>query len=452
MAQVIDHDIQDTINRTLELSKNMGAEESEIVISSSESFSIKTEDQTVSEYKVTDARVLGVRVFKDNRVGISYTEDLSTSALEFTIKAALDQAVVTKEDPHQKLSAEKSQSFHEARKEYLIDDPTTTEEKIAFALDLEKQMKGSNSKVRNCPYNGYGDSTSSTVLANSKGLLSSWKERSCSCYTSGLFEDNGKESMYYEYSIGRQVSDLEPEKIVKEVEVIGADLLKGEALSTGDYDIIFSPSLLSSFLGTFTHLYSAKSALENLNPWKEKRGTSVAAKAFTLRDLPHYRDAFTQTPFDDEGFPVRDLTLIEQGVLQNFWHNSSTANEMNEKNNFHASRGARGPLSVGPHLLVVDPGKNTEDQVKDGDYFEIVSLQGLGSGSDPMSGQFSFGASGYLKNGDEIKQVVRGVTVSGNFFDVLRNIKQMGNQTRTDSQRSMFAPMIRFGGMRVGGK
>jgi PmbA protein len=57
-----------------------------------------------------------------------------------------------------------------------------------------------------------------------------------------------------------------------------------------------------------------------------------------------------------------------------------------------------------------------------------------------------------LKKGDEIIQAVKGVTVSGNYFKVLKEIKGMGDTIHPDSQKTFFAPLIVFGGMTVGGQ
>ena len=68
-----------------------------------------------------------------------------------------------------------------------------------------------------------------------------------------------------------------------------------------------------------------------------------------------------------------------------------------------------------------------------------------------MSGDFSFGASGYLvENGKRI-QAVNGVTVAGNFYKMLNNINSLGNEILASSGRSFFAPLVRFEALTVAG-
>ena len=89
--------------------------------------------------------------------------------------------------------------------------------------------------------------------------------------------------------------------------------------------------------------------------------------------------------------------------------------------------------------------------VKKDKYFEVIKMQGLHSGADSISGNFSFGASGYLKEGDEIIQAVSGITVSGNFFSLLKEIKDIGNVTHGTTSLDFFSPIIRFAGLRIAG-
>ena len=78
-------------------------------------------------------------------------------------------------------------------------------------------------------------------------------------------------------------------------------------------------------------------------------------------------------------------------------------------------------------------------------------MTGLHSGSNAISGDFSFGASGYLcKDGERI-QAVRGITVAGNFYEMLNKISMIGNQQNWDEGRSALMPSIRFSDVAISG-
>ena len=50
--------------------------------------------------------------------------------------------------------------------------------------------------------------------------------------------------------------------------------------------------------------------------------------------------------------------------------------------------------------------------------------------ANPISGDFSFGASGLLIENGEITRPVRGVTVAGNIQDLLQHIEAVGDDRR----------------------
>ena len=86
-----------------------------------------------------------------------------------------------------------------------------------------------------------------------------------------------------------------------------------------------------------------------------------------------------------------------------------------------------------------------------GEYLEVTDLSGLHSGANPISGNFSFGASGYLcKDGERI-QAVRGITVAGNFYEMLNKISMIGNKQHWNEGRTTLMPSIRFSDIAISG-
>ena len=75
----------------------------------------------------------------------------------------------------------------------------------------------------------------------------------------------------------------------------------------------------------------------------------------------------------------------------------------------------------------------------------------LMSGANAISGEFSFGASGYLCENGERFQPVRNVTVAGNFYQMLQNINMIGNRQHWNWQRSALMPSIRFADVAISG-
>jgi len=145
------------------------------------------------------------------------------------------------------------------------------------------------------------------------------------------------------------------------------------------------------------------------------------------------------------------LTPYTNGCLQTLIHNSATASYFDTETTGQASRGPRSTLGVSLHQVEIAKGSEDLSTLHSGEYLELTDLTGLHSGANAISGNFSFGASGYLcKDGERI-QAVRGITVAGNFYEMLNKISMIGNQQNWDEGRSALMPSIRFSDVAISG-
>jgi len=432
----------------LDFTIDAGADECDVILSKGDSFSLSAQNGEIEKYKVSGSQVIGVRAIANSRVGISYSESLDFDSLKFAAKAAVENARNSEENPYEKITVKKG--------EHIISSPfkkdeSLIEEKIDFCLKLESEVKKNDSRVQAVPYNGLSESTSSSYYLNSNKVFGYQDEYFLSCFTSALLKEGSENSMHYKGMIGRKLTDLNIDYCVNESLKHASQWLKGSALKTGFYDIVFTTDTFTEFLGTFSNIFSAKSAMEKTNPFAEKLNDQVANSKVTITDCPQFKDAFFQNYFDSEGNAHKDLTLIENGVLKSFYHNSATANYFKTTSTGNAARGARSALGVGGTVKVMSSGELTDHELLSGEYFEIHSIQGMRSGANSISGDFSFAATGYLCRNGEIISAVKGVTVSGNFHKMLLDIKLIGDTILSNNDKSFFAPRLRFEGISVAG-
>ncbi len=431
---------------------NKKTDQAEVMLGRAESFSLSADQEKIDKYQISNARSIGVRVIKGNQVGISYTENLGQNSLNEMVDLAIENAAIMKEDPHQKIvkPTGKTQLINDHEKNF-AEDSTDTQEKIELCLSLEREVKKLDSRIKSSPYNGYSESTGESYILNSEGLLSYERSKSFSCYTSCLMEEGAKNGMHYKGISGRTFSDLNVESIANHSYEVAKGLFEAGPLETGKYDVIFTTDCLQDFLGCFSVIYSGKSTAEGKNPFKDKLNTQIFSQLLTINDLPHFEKASYYHLFDDEGIAMSDLNLIENGVLKSFYQNSATASELKLENNARASRGAKGQLSVGGTTKVISHGETSENELLDRPYLEIVSMQGLHSGANAISGDFSFAISGFFHRSGEVIPF-KGITLSGNFYQIMKNqIGALGDQLHANTYKGFFAPKIRFSELSISG-
>jgi PmbA protein len=441
-----------TLENIIDVALKSGAEQADIVVDSGESLSVKAEDKKISSYEVSSTNVVGLRVIKDNKIGSSYCETTDQETIQTLVNQALENAKYSKTEDLEKIEVQNS-SILDGTRDFSYDDTRIdAKELIDLALKLESELMIKDKNLKTPPYNGVGEYVNERLYLNHLGTKCLEKSKAYSCYTTALLDTGDKQSMHYQSSVVRKFNQIDYKNCIEESYLHANGLLNGEAISTGQYDIVFSTDKLAQFFNVFGSVFSAKAAVNDMNPFKDKLNTIVAHKDLTITDSPLLENGFAYSYFDGEGNLMSDTTLISNGELKSFYHNSYTAKKLSQENNFNATRGPKSTLGVGGTNKVISSVEKDDSSFDNGTYFEIITDQGMYSGADYISGNFSFAASGYLvENGVRVRPV-KGVTVSGNFYDVLKEISNIGQKVDSNTSATFFSPKIRFKGMTVAGK
>lgn len=436
------------LERIISFAKEIGVTDCDAILSAGESISMSAQNKELDSYKISGSRVIGIRVINDSRVGLSYTEAFDDESLKMTVKNALDNSKYAPLDENEKICNENVTII--APFDNIVD--VAIEKKIDLALSLESKMLAKDSHVAAVPYNGFSQGSSITHYLNSKNVYCEQRVNTISCYSSALIKKDDKNSMYYHGTTAKSFEDLNVEECIEQSFEHAMNWIDAKPIKTGKYDVIFTVNELQSLVGSFLGIFSAKAVKEKANPMAEKIGSKIADSRITIIDSPAYEKAYFKSYFDSEGFEQKDITLVNSGIMQDLLHNSSTARFFKCDNTYRASRGARSPLGVSSTNIRILCGKDSVETVCSGKYLEIHQMQGLHSGLNFMSGNFSFAASGYLyENGKRI-QAVNGITVAGNFYKLIEEISAVSNTEEISTGASFFAPKIKFSNLTIAGE
>ena len=86
-----------------------------------------------------------------------------------------------------------------------------------------------------------------------------------------------------------------------------------------------------------------------------------------------------------------------------------------------------------------------------GDGLVITEVSGLHAGANPISGDFSLIAQGYTVKDGKKDQPVEQITVAGNFYQLLKNIRAVGSDL-TFPGSPIGSPSVDVGEIAVAGK
>ncbi len=421
----------------------------DLIVQEESSLSLKAHDGELEEHKVTSTRVYGVRVVKDDRAGIAYSEAADPAALDSMVEQALVNATFARVDPAESVAAGVTTLVTD---DAILcpADSTSVEAKIDAALYLEREL-AARDKVRNVPYNGVQEATVQRHIFATTGRTAHSRGRLCSAFAYALLSDGDKDALEGAQWHTRRFAEIDTTWIVDETHRRCVAMLDGEALPSKHYDVLFDIEHQADLFAVFHDMFSAKTARDGINPLRDQLGEHIAVDALTIRDAPLNAEGLGYALFDDEGLPTTTTTLVEGGVLATLVHNSATATHFDVPNTRNAVRSPRASLGVGLHQLEVPPGDVEEAVLTNGEYLEIVDLAGLHSGGNPVSGDFSFGAAGFLCRDGERIRPVRNVTVAGNFYDMLNKIAAIGDTQHWNPERSALMARIRFADVAISG-
>jgi PmbA protein len=194
--------------------------------------------------------------------------------------------------------------------------------------------------------------------------------------------------------------------------------------------VIFEPRVTASFLGVLSSAFSGEAVLKGRSFFAGRDGEQVAVPALTLVDDPTIADAYGATPYDGEGLATRRNALIEEGVLRGFLHNTYTGRRSGNGSTGSAARaGYRSTPGVSARSLLLAPGDHGPDElIADADAAVLVqSVQGLHSGVNPVSGDFSVGVEGLMVRGGAVAEPVREATIASTIQRMLLDVTAVGS-------------------------
>ena len=211
------------------------------------------------------------------------------------------------------------------------------------------------------------------------------------------------------------------------------DLAKNQATApTKQMPVIFTPEgVASALISPLMAAFNGKTVLEGASPIGQKLGKQVFDTKLSLWDDPTIAYRPHSRPCDDEGTPSQHTPLIEKGVVSSFLYDLQTAALAKTKSTGSASRGGGLPLPS-PSTLVIAPGKVSFDEML-GDIKEglvIEHLMGAEQGNI-LGGDFSGNVLlGYKVESGKIVGRVKDTMVSGNVYQLLKEISAIGSQAK----------------------
>ena len=429
-----------------------GADEAEAYLENRRDFELSVRNGDVETVRQATTKGIGLRVFKENKPGFSYTSDFSEQSLEEFTKKTVQLSLVAEPEPWNGLPDFKKGKIHDLD----LYDPTISEieyeKKINIAKEVERIALAYDKRITKTDGGYFGDNESEIIIVNSKGI-------SYSCKTTGfnlrveVIAGEGSDMQRGSWgSSKRHFKDLDTiENVAKKAAKEAVEKLGAKPVSTQKVPVVFDRYALGRFWWGILGSMDGDRVYKKTTFLAEYLNKPVASELITISDDPTIPRHISSVPFDGEGNITRKNILIDKGILKMFIYDTITARKAGVNVNTMAVRHRYITTPWSYYInVVVENGKVSREkiisEIKNGFYVKGL----IGRGTNSTTGNFSIGASGFWIENGEISFPVDGVTLGGNTLDMLKNIEAVANDL--DIRGSINSPSFKIAEVTIGGK
>jgi len=434
--------------RAMEYAQKIGCASSELFYANGESFEVNANGGEIDRYSVSREAGVSVRVSINGREGYAYTERIDEP--EKLVDHAADNARCIESDDEHPMQTK--QTYQTVVREDSALKNLSESERIALAKRLEQACLALDPRVKRVVYCTAGYDSGAVVMENSLGLHAERTTDSSYIYVMPSVEDGLELQTGFAFFMGTEAANVEA--CAKEAVEDALGKLGASPVDSGCYRVLLKPYAMCDLLSAFSGMFSADAAQKGLSLLAGKEGETVASEIVTLWDDPF--DPVAPRAFDGEGTPCIKKAVIERGVLNTLLHNLKTAKKAGKESTGNASRrSAASSVSIAPTVFRVEAGElGYEDLLKTlGSGLVISELEGIHAGVDPVSGDFSLKAVGFLVENGAVVRPVSNITIAGNFVSMMKDVVAVGSDCKFGMPQGGYfgSPSVLVSGLAVAG-
>ena len=245
---------------------------------------------------------------------------------------------------------------------------------------------------------------------------------------------------YVYTSTSHFVDLLKPSELGSNAAKFAIRKLKPQKIDSGKFDIIFDKRISKNFLNYFSSAITGSSIYRGTSFLKGKLKKKIFSDSINIVDRADIKRGNGSKYFDNEGVKIQNLSLVNNGVLNEYLMDTYYGNKLNIISNGR---------SGGTTNLYFENGKqNLKDLMNSNNKIFYVT-ETIGHGTNIVTGDYSLGAGGMMIENGEFVYPISEVTIAGNLNEmfmktILANDLQFNYSTNS--------PSILINSMTVAGK
>jgi PmbA protein len=294
--------------------------------------------------------------------------------------------------------------------------------------------------VTNSSGSGANAHASTIALATSGGFSGAYRSTGYGCAVSVIAGEGGSMQRDSWSHTTRHLEDLEPAALIgREAGERAVRRLNPKRPRPGKYPVLFDPRVSGSLLGHLAGAISGSSIARKTSFLQDKLGQAVFAGGVAVVDDPLRLRGLRSRPFDGEGVRVSRRELISDGALMSWIAESASARQLGMNPTGHASRGVGGAPGASPSNLYMEAGARTREELLAAHPEAVLIIELIGQGVNPVTGDYSRGAVGFMVRDGEIAEAVSEITIASNLVDMFATLEPASD---LEFRRGIDAPTI----------
>ena len=433
----------------VEAALRAGADAADVLYVGDASTTVQVRLGALEDVGRSEGEEIGLRLFVGRRSASVSSSDLSRDALEALVGRAAAMAREAPEDLYSGLAPEE-QLYRSGAPELEADDgldPAPGELK-ARSLAIEEVARSSPGITNS---EGAGVSAGRTViaLATSHGFVRGYTSSGYSAGVAVIAGTGADMQRDHASHNARHYADLDaPEALGALAAERALKRLKPGRLRSGTMPVLFDPRIGGSLIGHLLAAMSGPAVARKTSFLLGREEAPLFGDDITIVDDPHRRRGLRSKPFDGEGVATRPTRLIDGGRLTGWLLNAASASQLGLETSGHATRGIGGAPGVGATNVHLEPGAAAPEELRSDVARGLYVTELIGHGVNPVTGDYSRGASGFIIEQGELAAPVAEITIAGNLIDMYAHLSAADD---LEHRRAVNAPTLRVEGMTVAG-
>lgn len=395
--------------------------------------------------KVTHSadRSIYLYIFADGRYGTFSTNRLEENELEGFIQRAIEMVRMLEEDECRQLPPP-GRTAKDARTGLelgLYDEnyeamDAGTRLSNAFKLSRYSEIKANEEGFRliseECEYSCTSDDS---YTADSQGFEGRHRETTFGTFSEMTIEDgDGNKYSGYWWQTSSWMADTDFDECGKKALERAVSQIGPKKRRSGKYRMVVDATVSSRLVSPILTALNAASIQQKMSFLDGSEGKRIFHEGMTVKDLARTPGKNGSRLFDTEGVATRDTSVIENGVVMQYFVNTYQSNKMGiPPTTEDVSRPCLMPFIKGQDLQSEEKAVSLNDILKlAGNGILVTGFNG--GNCNPVTGDFSFGIEGFAFSKGRITHPVREMLITGNIIGLWNNLLAAGTDARPSSR------------------